>query len=338
LRGGQRFWSAGKLVLGGTPAAAYDLVATGAIQASEGFANVFAFVNPPPFLLLVWPLGALDYPAAWLAWVVLTYLVWLAASRPLAGRYGWPLAAYPGALLAATHAQTGFVTGAMQAGVARSLDRRPFVAGLCLAGLVIKPQLAVLVPVALVAGGYWRALAGAIFGVLLALGAAWLILGSDTMVAYTASWEVSRVLMNQDSAVFFLRQATIYAQFRAWGMPLAAGGVQLLASLGAVWLTWRAWSRTGEIDGKFALLFALTPLATPYLFNYDLAFLAIPTLWLAGKVAQEPRQRWERAEVLALYCGPALARAFAIPLGVNLTAEVCLLLAFRIWQRLGPAN
>ncbi len=330
------FWSAGKLVLAGQAAAAYDLAATGAVQASVGRSDVFAFVNPPPFLLALWPLGALDFAPAWAMWVAATYGLWLWITRPLVPRLALPLAAYPGALIAAIHAQTGFVTSALQAGVARLLDRRPVLAGLCLGALVIKPHLAVLFPVALAAGRRWTAFGAAGLGVALWLGLAWAAFGTDTMLAYRRALEVSRVLMSEDDPVFFLRQATVYAQFRAWGLPTAAIIGQTLATLAAAALTWRAWAGKGNLAGKLALLFAMTPLATPYLFNYDLPFLAMPTLWLIAEAVAAPHRRFERAELLALYLAPGLARVLALPLHVNLTPLVCAWLAWRVWQRMDP--
>lgn len=331
------FWSAGKLVLAGHPAEAYDLAATGAVQAGVGRSDVFAFVNPPPFLLAIWPLGYLSYPAAWIAWVAMTYLIWLATTRPLAGRHAWPLAAYPGALIAATHAQTGFVTSALQTGAGRLLERRPVAAGLCLGALVIKPHLAVLFPVALAADRRWTAFAAAGVGVVLWLLLAWTLLGTETMLAYRQSWAISRLLMADDDPVFFLRQATVYAQFRAWGLPLAAAAAQGIATLVAMALTWRGWAERGTLAGKIALLFALTPLATPYLFNYDLPFLAVPTFWLIAEEGQAPVRRFARVELLCLYLAPALARAAALPLHVNLTPLVCSWIAWRVWQRLHVA-
>lgn len=328
------FWSAGKLVLAGQPAAAYDLAATGAVQAKVGRSDVFAFVNPPPMLLAVWPLGAMPYPVAWAVWVGTTYLLWLWATRPLAPRLGWPLAAYPGALIAAIHAQTGFLTSALQAGAARLIDRRPIIAGLCVGALVVKPHLAVLFPFALAAGRRWTVFLAAGAGVVIWLGAAWLILGTETMQAYRQSWEVSRVLMSEDDPVFFLRQATVYAQFRAWGLPTAGAIAQALALVGAIAATWFGWRRDGDTAGKIALLFALTPLATPYLFNYDLPFLAVPTLWLVAQAAVKPGSAFERAELLALYLAPAMARSAALPLHVNLTPVICVWMAWRVWNRM----
>lgn len=66
----QVFWAAARLTVTGSPARAYDLSAMQAVQASLGRPEWFAFVNPPPCLLLVAPLGLLPYPLAWWVWVV----------------------------------------------------------------------------------------------------------------------------------------------------------------------------------------------------------------------------------------------------------------------------
>ena len=50
------------------------------------------------------------------------------------------------------------------------------------------------------------------------------------------------------------------------------------------------------IERKVALLLALTPLATPYLFSYDLPFLVVPVLWLVAHY----KQRWSRPALVAV--------------------------------------
>jgi hypothetical protein len=123
------FWSAGRMAVEGHAAAAYDPAALGAVQAQVGRSDVFAFVNPPPLLLVVWPLGALDYPTAWICWTAVTWLLWFAVTRRFCPALSWPIAAFPGALVAAWHAQTGFLTSAIQAGAALWLRNGRFVRG-----------------------------------------------------------------------------------------------------------------------------------------------------------------------------------------------------------------
>jgi len=328
------FWSAGQLVVQGASASVYDVAATGAVQAELGRDAVFAFVNPPPMLLMVWPLGLLSYPVAWLVWVILGWAGWFVLARRQDKRFAWPIAAYPGALLAAGHAQTGFLTSAMQGGFATLLARRPFAAGLCLGCLVIKPHLAVLAPVALVAARQWRAFWGAALAVLGLLLASWIVFGTPTMLAYRQGAEVSAILMGENDAEFFLRQVTVYASIRALGLPLAAAIAQAAATLGVAGVVWRYWRTDAPLDGKLALLMAATPLATPYLFAYDLPFLIIPTMWLASRAADHPRGGWERTAILLLYIAPLAVRAAALPLHFVLMPFVSVAMMVMIVRRL----
>lgn len=149
------FWGAGKVAFAGDPELACDLATQRRVQTATGSANWLAFVNPPPFLLLAALLGALPYPLAWLAWTGLTLAAWALAAIGAFPRL-WPLVAvFPGALLAAGHAQTGLLTGALLIGGVSLLDRRRLLAGILFGALVIKPHLALLVPIWLAAGRRW---------------------------------------------------------------------------------------------------------------------------------------------------------------------------------------
>lgn len=331
------FWSAGKMTLAGEAAQAYDRFQLAHVQAAVGRTDVFAFVNPPPFLLAIWPLGFLDYPTAWIVWTIVTYLAWLVTTRRLYPRLAWPIAAYPGALVAAWHAQTGFVTSALQAGAAAWLREKPLRAGLCIGALIVKPQLAVLFPVALLAGRHWRAIAGAAIGVIGLMLAAWAVFGTATILAYPQSFEVSTILLSTSGDAFFLRQVTVYSQLRLFAPDLVAWGVQALVSAGMIVLVWRAWSARGAadgaLDGKLALLFAATPLATPYLFAYDLPFLAIPTCWLIARRGPGV-QGWWRPVLLFFYLAPLVVRAMALPVGINPMPLVSAAMVWLIWREL----
>ena len=327
------FWSAARLAVGGAADRVYDLASTGAIQAGLGRSEVFAFVNPPPFLLFVYPLGYLGYAAAWMVWIAATYALWLTAACRLDRRLGWAIAAFPGAMVAAWHAQTGLLTGALMLAAGLLLPRRPVLAGLCIGCLVIKPHLAVLYPVALLAGRHWGALLSAACAALLSFVVAGLVFGWNTVQSYPESWQVSRYLLEHGDAAFFLRQGTVYAEARLLAGPAIATGLQGAASIACVALVWRAWRGPDALAWKSAFVLAVTPLATPYLFSYDLAFLVAPVIWLAGDVRDRPRGGWERPLVLCFYLGPLWTRAIALPLGVNLLPLVSALMVMTLWRR-----
>lgn len=323
------FWSASKSWMAGHAGAVYDPRSLMPIQATVGHPGVVPFVNPPPLLFVIWPLGFFSYPVAWILWVAATYGLWLAATRRLAPPYlTWSIAAFPGALLAAWHAQTGFLTSTFQALAATWLRDRPFRAGLCIGALVIKPHLAVLFPFALIASRSWRAIYGAATGVIGLCLAAWAVFGTDTMLSYPNALDVSSYFISQDDDVFFLRQVTVYAALRVFATPQIAAIAQALTTLAMIAATWRIWAAAGETDGKLAFLFSATPLATPYLFSYDLPFLIIPFCWLAAHCKGD----WARPALILLYLSPLMARAIALPIWFNPMPIVSLITVASIWR------
>ena len=328
------FWGGGRAVLFGFPEFAYDLAWQERTQTSAGFDGWYAFVNPPPFLFLAAPFAALPYPAAWIAWVVLTYAAWAWVSVRALPRL-WPLVlVFPGALIAAGHAQNGFVTGALLVGGVTLLDRRPLVAGALLGALIVKPHLALLVPFWLAAGGRWRAFAAAAASAAGLLLLSWLAFGTNTMIGYVNSWQASAAIMRAADADFLLRMATPYAQVRLFAGETAAlvvSGVIALAMLALVVLSGRRFGGDAMAGGAFML--AATALASPYLFNYDLPFLVLPILWLVREGLRDGFRQWEKLLLVALWFAPYATRAAALPLGLNLMPLASALLVWLVWSR-----
>jgi hypothetical protein len=328
------FWGAARAVLEVVPLAAYDLQWQERVQTGAGPSESFAFVNPPPFLFIAAPFGALPFPLAWIAWNGVTYALWAWAAIKAFPRL-WLLALVcPGALIAAGHAQNGFVTGALLVGGVALLDRRPLLAGALLGALVVKPHLALLVPFWLAAGGRWRAIAGAAGSALGLLALSWLAFGGATMIGYTSSWQASAAIMRYGDADFFLRMATPYSQLRIHGGETLAAGAAALLALAMIALVVRGWRRFGQ-DGLAtgALMLAATAIASPYLFNYDLPFLVLPILWLVRGALRDGFRPWEKALLVALWFAPYATRAMALPLGLNPMPLASAVLLWLVWTR-----
>ena len=333
------FWGAGNVTVAGDPAAAYDLAVQERVQTGTGSEGWFAFVNPPPFLFAAAPFGALPFPLAWIAWVLATYALWAWASIRAFPRL-WPIVlVFPGALIAAGHAQTGLLTGALLAGGAALLEKRPVLSGALLGALVIKPHLAVLVPFWLAGAGKWRAFLAAGASAIGLLLLSMLVFGIETMTAYTDSWEASALIMQGDDPGFYLRMASAYSQLRI-AMPAGAAlTLNLAISVGTIVLAFMAWRRMGrDTLASGALVLALTALASPYLFNYDLPFLILPVCWLVHEGLRHGFRRWEKLLLVALFFAPYATRAAALPLGVNLMPLASLLLVWLVWSRGGVAK
>ncbi len=330
------FWGAGQIVAGGDPAAAYDLARQQSVQTATGSKGWFAFVNPPPFLFVTAPLGLLPFPIAWPLWVLATFALWALVSIRAFPRL-WPIVlAYPGALIGATHAQTGLLTGTLLVFAATALDRRPLASGAAIGALVIKPHLALLLPFWLAGGRRWRGFfaAGATVLVLLALSAA--VFGADIIAAYAGSWDASAKLMREADRDFLLRMCSIYAPLRLYavdGLGLAVAGALALAMIAVAALSWRRFC--GDARASGAAVLAATALASPYLFNYDLAFLIVPTLWLVQQGLAGGFRDYEKLALVLLWLAPYATRAAALPTGINLMPLASLALLALIWSRGG---
>ena len=112
------------------------------------------FPYPPIFLLMLAPLGGLRRAAAFALFMGATFVFYLWAS--IGGRWrAWPrllgALAAPATGVNLIFGQTGFLAGGFMLGGLALAERRPIAAGVLLGLLAYKPQLGVLVPVALVA-------------------------------------------------------------------------------------------------------------------------------------------------------------------------------------------
>ena len=111
------FWGTGRLLLSGPAPRVYDLASEHAAQMAAGTGQMVAYVNPPPFLFLAAPLGLMPYAVAWIVWALAGWAIWFLVARRALPDAGAAAAlvvlAFPGAYLAASHAQNGFVTGAL---------------------------------------------------------------------------------------------------------------------------------------------------------------------------------------------------------------------------------
>ncbi|MCW1381488.1 DUF2029 domain-containing protein [Novosphingobium sp. KCTC 2891] len=332
------FWGAGKLIAAGTPAAVYNLAAEQAVQALSGTGQLVAYVNPPPYLFLVMPLGALPYAAGWILWAFTGWAVWFAVARRILPDAAIAILAFPGAYLAASHAQNGLFTGALLVGAVLALRRSQALSGTLFGLLIIKPHLALLVPLWLAAGRKWTAFAaaGASAALLCLLSLA--VFGAETWAAYPQSFKASAVLMARDGTDFYLRMSTLYAGLRYhFGADAALLG-QGLVTIGCGALVWLGWRRTQDTQANGALLLAATALASPYLFSYDLPFLVLPVFWLVREARAQGWRPWEKMTVAGLWLAPLATRAVALPLHLNLMPVASAVLVWAVWRRMTPRS
>jgi hypothetical protein len=336
------FWAASHLAAGGHAASAYDNTVIEATEraATEMAPGYLAFYYPPPYLLLILPLGLLGYVPALVVFLAGESLLLLAALRRLLPqRWAWlPLLTWPGLLMNGLSGQNAALSTACFAAAAIWLEKRPVVAGMCLGGLVCKPQLAVCVPVALLAARRWRALiaCGLTAACLLAL--SWLVLGPATWHGFLANAPKARADI-ETIAIKWPKMQSVFGEIR-----LAGGGNALAYAMQAVMsaacmggLAWVAWRRPGARLEASALA-AAALLFTPFLYDYDLLLLAVPMACMAALGVGTGWRPWEKCLLAALYILPLFARAFGLLAGVIIGPPLVAAMLLLVVLRTRPAS
>ena len=182
-------WAAGRLVLDGVPAQAYDWDIQKRVEVAllgQDFIGYFAWHYPPPFLFVASLLAHFPYTVAFIGWVSVSFLPYLAVMRAIVGRsFGLLLAiGFPMVFNNTLVGQNGFLTAALIGGTLYLLPTRPVLAGVCLGLLSYKPQYGLLFPIVLIAAGHWRVFISAgVTAVLLAV-ASWLAFGTESWQAF----------------------------------------------------------------------------------------------------------------------------------------------------------
>jgi len=314
------FWAGGRLAATGLAPLAYNNAAIEAVEraATNMPPGYLAFYYPPPFLLLCLPLGFFGFTAALALFLGGEMLLLLAGLRRILPQsWAWlPLLSFPGFVMNALSGQNAPLSAACFCGAALWLETRPIVAGMCLGGLVCKPQLALCVPVALLAARRIKALlvCGLTAAALCAL--SFLVLGGGVWRGFLANAPNARVDI-ETIAIKWPKLQTAYGTVRlAGGGSEAAYAVQGFVSAAALaLLAFVAVRRPGPLLEVSALT-AAALLFTPFLYDYDLAQLAVPIACLTALAQKTRWLSWEKTLLLALFLLPLAARPAGLSLGI----------------------
>jgi len=226
----------------------------------------------------------LAYVPGFIAWCAVTLILYATTVATIAGRaVAFMVAcAMPWVLIEFMLGQNGFLTAAVLGMALLQLEKRPVVSGLLLGFLTYKPQLGILIPLALAAGGYWRVFGWAAVGALLWNGFAGALFGFETYVAFLRAMSHAADTHLVRSDLGWNKLQSVYGVMRMIGAPaVAAWAIQGLVSLAAAFgvaFSWR--SRGTAFELKAALLVVAILLATPYILYYDVPVLAMACAFL----------------------------------------------------------
>ncbi|HUK60264.1 MAG TPA: glycosyltransferase family 87 protein [Stellaceae bacterium] len=294
------FYSAGTAIRAGMSDLVYDGTHLTAFEAAllgpwfTGPVTLHPFLYPPPFLLLLAPLSLLPFAVSYVGFDMASALAAVAAlARRERGGYDWwrglMLLAFIPACTNALTGQNGALSLALTVSGFRLLERRPAWAGAVLGLLSYKPQLFLLVPVALAAARAWRALAAcAVSAAALVLLSA-LAFGPETWLL----WIKAGVEARDPSYAEWFRETYlggygIYVVAARFGAPdLVAKALQAGAILIGAGATYWAYAREGRTEAKLAVLLAAMIAAAPHLEAYDMMLLSAAAILIFTNAAGE---------------------------------------------------
>ncbi len=280
------FWAASALSLAGEPEAAYDASRLQDVQrAATGKTTPkgCGWYYPPIFLLLMLPLSLLPYAAAltvWLGGTLSGYLLVLQRLAP-SRLTVWLALAFPGTFWNFLYGQNGFFSAALLGGGLLLLNTSPVWAGLLLGAMFYKPQLAVLIPVALVAGRCWKALLATITTAAVLTLISSLVLGNGVWSQFFSHLAIHKKLFESGNLIMFEFVPTTLSAALLAGCNPATGyilqAVIMLFVTAAVFMVWRQGGAT-PISASVLVLGIL--LFSHFYCLYDYTLLALPLAWL----------------------------------------------------------
>ena len=338
-------WSAGKLVLDGHPAWAYDWGIQKQLQVAvlgQSYEGNFAWHYPPPFLFVASLLAHFPYAVAFIGWAAISCVPYLAVMRTIVGRpFGVLLAvAFPVVFTNTLVGQNGFLTASLIGGTLYLLPARPVLAGICLGLLSYKPQYGLLFPLVLIAASQWTVIVTAGLVAVAMATLSWFAFGTESWQAFFHWMPMfSQAFLTEGRAPWWKMQS-LFALVRTFGGTEQLAWIfhWIFASSVAVVLA-LMWRSRVRYSLKAAALATGTLLTTPYLFMYDMMVLAIPVAFL---VRIGLSSGFRAYELPALACAVAMIAGFiltGVPLGFGAALIVATLVLRRAspWRRREPA-
>ncbi|HKU54955.1 MAG TPA: glycosyltransferase family 87 protein [Rhizomicrobium sp.] len=292
------FWMYGHAAFSAEPGRWYDLAAYHKALASllgPGYPGQ-NWSYPPSIMLLAAPFGLMGYLPALLSWTLAGLALFVFVLRGRASsRLALAALVSPASAFCLISGQSSLITAALLITVFTCLDRRPLLAGLLIGLLSLKPQLALLLPVALAASGRWRAFVAAAAMVLAIAALSLVLFGPESWIRFvTLGLPAQNLVLHDAQGIAVPFYPTIFMNLHGAGLGYkAAMTMQVLFALAAAIAVAWAFRRRRDADPGllFALFTACTVMALPYLLIYDTLPLTVAALLLLEKGLLDSRGR-----------------------------------------------
>jgi alpha-1,2-mannosyltransferase len=339
------FYEAAKSYIQGNLPIIYDGTRFTALQ-NQTFAHwllrplpFHPWIYPPHFLLLLVPFGLLPFGISYAAFVSLSLagVIWATLCHAPAVDKRLLIASVllcPASSLTVLAGQNALLIAALLIGGLALLPRRPVAAGVLFGLMTFKPSLGLMLPIALIASGQWRAFAAATATFVILATVSLIVFGAEpwinwlrfffsTAAADYAQWEESGQLWG----------ISVYACFAAIGASHAtASAIQAMAIVLAGSAVYLAFSRPLASDLRLMILCAATILAAPHVSPYDTAALGIAATLYGLRMIQEGSTAVAPKLALMLWLAALLGPPRASPVALIMPLLLAGVIGLIFWQ------
>ena len=283
------FWGAARLALDGQALSAFD---PEALYTAIRFPTDYALPAhdwryPPTWHLAISPLGLLPFTLAWGVFNLVGLVIFVMALRPYAARLPGQLnlvLAAPAVLWCVMTGNNGLLFAGVLVFALRALaEGHHLRAGLLIALMTMKPQMGVLVAVALLAGGYWRAILWATLGTLAMALIAGLVHGFEYWQLFFSNLAATSERLS-DPDTKFATFTTWFGFARVIGLDDMAAAISLGGLCVGAGLVALVWSRPIRPELKAGVLLLAIPVLSPYAHYYEVTYAVagFAILFVAG--------------------------------------------------------
>ena len=241
------------------------------------------YAYPPTALLLLTPFALAPWKLGYAVWTVLTggFFVWAGVR---AGAPKW-FVLIPWVAFAAFCGQVTFLLGGLVM-AALVATEAPILAGVLFGvAAAVKPQLLMLLPLALIAEARWRTIVATGVTGLALCALATAVWGLQPWFQWLDALPRFEHLVSHASGLV-ANAITPYAALTFWRLN---GTWSLLLAPLAAWWVWTTFRRGGDFADKLMALFGGAFLISPYAMNYELALFAPATAIYLARTAD---RRW----------------------------------------------
>lgn len=305
-------YSAAVLAMNGQASHAYNFHDLAVVESSIAGFNInlspyFLLWNyPPSFLLLIMPLSLLPYKAALLLWLGVFFIAFMMvlyriAPYPLTL---WLAIAFPANYWNFLHCQNGFFFGTMLGAGLLLLHRKPLISGVLLGLVTCKPHLAFIIPLALIAGRRWQALASMVSTILVMCMGSAMLFGFKTWQAFMDNSSFVRHILESGAAPGH-KSPSVFAAARMLAASVNTAYLfQMVSAVIAVGVVCYVWRRRREPEIANPILILGILLSTPYLLVHDLVLLAIPLAYFTWQNYNKDLKSYEEIILILAWSLP----------------------------------